>query len=187
MKPDISAGGHHGNQYKYVQNQLIMIILVIILKSQLFRDEHPLLMYCRRLNLPAVKILVWYFMPLVSYHLKPLWQQQVRGGHAPDVVDSEGKGALWYATLPNRRGLGRNLGFNVLVRHFNRIFTKSAELFTNSSVITQGEEGERRPWASIEGWSGETFGECWSEGQPGGAGQSDHMSSFIEVHYCFCL
>ena len=89
--------------------------------SQLFRDEHPLLMYCRRLNLPAVKILVWYFMPLVSYHLKPLWQQQVRGGHAPDVVDSEGKGALWYATLPNRRGLGRNLGFNVLVRHFNRI------------------------------------------------------------------
>ena len=58
MKPDISAGGHRGNQYKYVQNQLIMIILVIILKSQLFRDEHPLLMYCRRLNLPAVKILV---------------------------------------------------------------------------------------------------------------------------------
>ena len=58
MKPDISAGGHHGNQYKYVQNQLFMVILVIILKSQLFRDEHPLLMYCRRLNLPAVKILV---------------------------------------------------------------------------------------------------------------------------------
>jgi len=54
-------------------------------------------MYCRRLNLPAVKLLV-------------------RGGHAPDVVDSEGRGALWFATLPNRRGLGRNLGFDVLVR-----------------------------------------------------------------------
>jgi len=57
----------------------------------------PLLMYCRRLNLPAVKILV-------------------RGGHDLDVVDSEGRGALWYASSPNRRGLGRNLGFDVLIR-----------------------------------------------------------------------
>lgn len=76
MEPCMSSGGRHGNQYK---------------------DENPLLMYCRRLNLPAVKTLV-------------------RGGHALDVVDSEGKGALWYATLPNRRGFGRHLGFDVLIR-----------------------------------------------------------------------
>jgi len=75
-RPCMSSGGYRGNHYK---------------------DENPLLMYCRRLNLPAVKLLV-------------------RGGHAPDVVDSEGRGALWFATLPNRRGLGRNLGFDVLVR-----------------------------------------------------------------------
>jgi len=76
MEPCLSSGGRHMNQYK---------------------DEYPLLMYCRRLNLPAVKTLV-------------------RGGHPLDVVDSEGRGALWYATLPNRRGLGRNLGFDVLIR-----------------------------------------------------------------------
>jgi len=65
--------------------------------TSIYGNENPLLMYCRRLNLPAVKLLV-------------------RGGHAPDVVDSEGRGALWFATLPNRRGLGRHLGFDVLVR-----------------------------------------------------------------------
>jgi len=74
MKPCMSSG--HANKYT---------------------DEHPLLMYSRRLNLSAVKFLI-------------------RGGHIPNVVNLEGRGALWYATLPNRRGLGRNLGFNVLVR-----------------------------------------------------------------------
>jgi len=76
-KPCMSSGGYLGTHHK---------------------DENPLLMYCRRLNLPAVKLLI-------------------RGGHAPDVVDSEGRGALWFATLPSRRGLGRNLGFDVLASH----------------------------------------------------------------------
>ena len=51
-------------------------------------------------------------------YLKYIRRPQIRGGHIPNVVNLEGRGALWYATLPNRRGLGRNLGFNVLVSFF---------------------------------------------------------------------
>ena len=52
-------------------------------------------------------------------YLKYIRRPQIRGGHIPNVVNLEGRGALWYATLPNRRGLGRNLGFNVLVSFFS--------------------------------------------------------------------
>lgn len=59
-------------------------------------DEQPLLMFCRRLNLAAVKLLL-------------------RAGDSLDTEDDEGRNALWYASLPNRPR--RNLvAFNVLVR-----------------------------------------------------------------------
>jgi len=59
-------------------------------------DEQPLLMFCRRLNLEAVKLLL-------------------RAGDSLHTEDEEGRNALWHASLPNRTR--RNLiDFNVLVR-----------------------------------------------------------------------
>merc|ERR1712192_385627 len=112
-----------------------------------YKDENPLLMYCRRLNLQAVKLLV-------------------RGGHAPDVVDSEGIGALWFATLPNRRGLGRNLGFDVLVRRVRGDvepelrgelvkFLVNAGVRVNQGVLDRSPVDQRRYISSGQGqiWS----------------------------------
>jgi len=59
-------------------------------------DEQPLLMFCRRLNLDAVKLLL-------------------RAGDSLDIADEEGRSVLWHATLPNRTR--RNLiDLHVLVR-----------------------------------------------------------------------
>lgn len=57
-------------------------------------DEPALVLYSRRLNLPAVRLLV-------------------RAGHALEMPDAEGRTALWHATTPNRPAR-RNL--NLLVR-----------------------------------------------------------------------
>ena len=52
-----------------------------------------------------------------------------------DVVDAEGRGALWYASLPNRRRLGRNFngGFDVLVSVF-LLFTQGCYSWCSSQI-----------------------------------------------------
>ena len=103
-----------------------------------------MLMYSRRLNLSAVKFLVTHLqITLIGVTLKYIRRPQIRGGHIPNVVNLEGRGALWYATLPNRRGLGRNLGFNVLVSFFmdKEAYSFFVEILDN---LTLGKTCKRR-------------------------------------------
>merc|ERR1712226_612976 len=64
-------------------------------------DEQPLLMFCRRLNLAAVKLLL-------------------RAGASLNTVDDEGRNALWHASLPNRPRRNHLVDFNLLVRRVRR-------------------------------------------------------------------